>query len=104
MENTGNHRDDDGDAKRCPSSLKFVEEYVSAIDSVDRDDVVWERFYADMAVDHDTKGEACIGGRNIWAVRCCLSLSLSLSPCLFGIFITTTTFLLSNLKLITLFF
>lgn len=41
---------------------------MNAIDSPDRLTTPWNDYFAEMAVYHDTKGDAIIGGWKIWDV------------------------------------
>lgn len=50
---------------------------MTAVDSPSRSTVSWREYYAEMAVYHDTKGDAIIGGWKVWDV----SLALSFSSC-----------------------
>jgi len=49
-------------------ALRFMERYINAVDSPDRSTTPWNDYYAEMAVYHDTKGDAIIGGWKIWDV------------------------------------
>jgi hypothetical protein len=56
-----------GDSREC-LALRFLEKYVSAVDLKERAMLQPGKFYAPLAIYHDVKGKALVGGRSIWDV------------------------------------
>ena len=56
------------ESSRKVRSLRFLEQYMSGVDSSDRASRPSSDFWSSLGVYHDTKGEAHVTGPHIWEV------------------------------------
>lgn len=65
------HRGEWNEVSRQYLALRFIEKYVDAVGLKDRAALQPGKFYAPLAIHHDVKGKALVGGRLIWDVSEC---------------------------------